>query len=88
MGVMKLRILRLENRAGPKAIPTVLIRKRWKENRHRKRKCAMTTGAEIGVTWPQAKECEQPSGARTGNRKQIVLWSFSREHSPVHTLIP
>lgn len=41
----------------------------------RSRESNVTMKAEIGVTHPQAKECQKPSEAQKSKR-QIHLWSF------------
>lgn len=46
----------------------------------------MTTGSEIGVMWPQAKESLEPSEAG-GVEGQTLPWSPGRERSLAKTLI-
>ena len=51
----------------------------------RRRKCSVITEAEIGVMWPQARECQQP--LKAGRSKKRLSGRVSwKEHNPANTL--
>ena len=47
----------------------------------------VTTEAENGATWPQAKGCSQPPEAGRGEGWWILPWGVQEEHSLTNTLV-